>query len=316
MKANTGKVSLVRLSKLFTSLIAIASVVGLLDVYSLYFELFVHFRFQYLILSLLFCFIFLLKKELLWAAVAFSSAVLNGFFVGSIYFSDTDKVDQLTDVELKVFHSNVQSSNPNSDLLLRQVLEESPDILVLQEVNQRWIEDISSLITEYPHQVVRSREDNFGIAIYSKLPVISSEILYLGESTVPSIKALIAIEDIQFTLVTSHTLPPISPHYFRVRNAQIDAISNLIKSTKGPRILVGDLNITPWSTFYKPLLNNTGLVSARKGVGVIATWPTNFYPLSIPIDHIMVSEDINIINLYSGENIGSDHLPLIVNLNL
>lgn len=316
MKANTGEFSLIRLSKLFTFLVAIASAIGLFDSYSLYFELFIHFRFQYLVLSLLFFSIFILKKELLWAALAFSSAFLNVIFVGPIYFSDTGKIDQLTGVELKVFHSNVQSSNPNSQLLLRHVLEESPDILVLQEVNKRWIEDISSLSTEYPHQVVRSRKDNFGIAIYSKLPIISSEFLYLGESTVPSIKALIAIQNKQLTIVTSHTLPPINPEYFRVRNAQIGAISNLIKSTKGPRILVGDLNITPWSTFYKPLTNNTGLVNARKGSGVTPTWPSSFYPLSIPIDHIMVSVDINVINLYSGESIGSDHLPLIARLKL
>jgi endonuclease/exonuclease/phosphatase (EEP) superfamily protein YafD len=316
MQVNLGEVSFDRLSKLFTSLVAIASVIGLLDVYSLYFELFVHFRFQYLVLSLLFCSIFLLNKELLWAALAFSSAFLNAIFVGPIYLSDSNKIDELTGVEITVFHSNVQSSNPNSELLLKQVSEQSPDILVLQEVNKRWIEDISSLSAEYPHHVVRSREDNFGIAVYSKLPIISSEFLYLGESTVPSIKALIAIDDKNFTLVTSHTLPPISPYYFRARNAQIDAISNLINSTKGPRILVGDLNITPWSAFYKPLTNNSGLVDARKGVGVVPTWPAGFYPMSIPIDHVMVSEDINVVNMYSGKNVGSDHLPLIARLKL
>jgi endonuclease/exonuclease/phosphatase (EEP) superfamily protein YafD len=38
--------------------------------------------------------------------------------------------------------------------------------------------------------------------------------------------------------------------------------------------------------------------------------------LMIPIDHCLVSEDIRVINASTAEGIGSDHLPLIVELEL
>jgi endonuclease/exonuclease/phosphatase family metal-dependent hydrolase len=36
----------------------------------------------------------------------------------------------------------------------------------------------------------------------------------------------------------------------------------------------------------------------------------------IPIDHCLVSEDIRVINIRTDGHIGSDHLPLIVDLEI
>lgn len=76
----------------------------------------------------------------------------------------------------------------------------------------------------------------------------------------------------------------------------------------------GDLNVTMWSSNYSKLIADSGLANSRKGFGILATWPMFFPLLSIPLDHCLVSPGIGINACRSGPDIGSDHLPLIVEL--
>ena len=69
-----------------------------------------------------------------------------------------------------------------------------------------------------------------------------------------------------------------------------------------------------WSIDYEKFINITKLKNSRMGVGILPTWPAPV-PL-IPIDHVLVSSDIKVRNISVGRDIGSDHLPLIVDLIL
>jgi endonuclease/exonuclease/phosphatase family metal-dependent hydrolase len=66
------------------------------------------------------------------------------------------------------------------------------------------------------------------------------------------------------------------------------------------------------------LIERIGLINAREGFGVLPTWPTYYgsTALMIPIDHCLVSEDIRVFNIRTGAHIGSDHLPLIVDIEI
>ena len=66
--------------------------------------------------------------------------------------------------------------------------------------------------------------------------------------------------------------------------------------------------------FYKRFVRETELKNARYGFGILPSWPTTFSPLSIPIDQSLLSPEIKVINIRTGANVGSDHLPVIQDL--
>ena len=61
-------------------------------------------------------------------------------------------------------------------------------------------------------------------------------------------------------------------------------------------------------------VERTKLVNVRMGFGLLPSWPTFvfFKWLMLPLDHCLVSDDIRVADARTGEPIGSDHLPLIV----
>ena len=97
-----------------------------------------------------------------------------------------------------------------------------------------------------------------------------------------------------------------------------EAAADCLRNLPGPKICVGDLNITPWSPYYRSFVEQTKLLNVREGFGLLPSWPTFvfFKWLMIPLDHCLVSEDIRVADVKTGEPIGSDHLPLIVELEL
>lgn len=72
-----------------------------------------------------------------------------------------------------------------------------------------------------------------------------------------------------------------------------------------------------WSPFYRSLIKRSGLHNARQGFGILPS-QSGIAPqlaiLSAPIDHCLVSSDIQVQNFRLGSDIGSDHLPIVADL--
>ena len=69
---------------------------------------------------------------------------------------------------LRFISLNVHTANDQFDLVKQLIRDHDPDVVLLMEVNAEWIEALEELHSVYPYQQVEPREDNFGIALYSK----------------------------------------------------------------------------------------------------------------------------------------------------
>ena len=207
---------------------------------------------------------------------------------------------------------NVHTANQDRELVVQFVKECEPDFVLLEEVNAQWIEDVDELNAVYPYVVAQPRSDNFGIALFSKHAFSISEIVYIGDADVPSILARLDIGGRGVTVLGAHTLPPVGKEYSMLRNDHLARIPEVVDHYDGPFILMGDLNVTPWSPYFGELQKKTGLVNSSRGHGIVATWPTDLWPLRIPIDHFLHTPDLIVLSKKRGPAIGSDHFPLIV----
>jgi endonuclease/exonuclease/phosphatase (EEP) superfamily protein YafD len=69
-----------------------------------------------------------------------------------------------------------------------------------------------------------------------------------------------------------------------------------------------------WSPYYRKLVRDSGLRNARKGFGIIPTWPCGIPMMSIPLDHCLTSPSLQVNAIKRGKQVGSDHFPIIVDL--
>ena len=79
-------------------------------------------------------------------------------------------------------------------------------------------------------------------------------------------------------------------------------------------IVLGDLNITPYSPSYRKYFGSSRLRNAVAAEGWRPSWPSIFPVAWIPIDHVLVSEAISVKGVARGPFIWSDHFPIIARL--
>ena len=71
-----------------------------------------------------------------------------------------------------------------------------------------------------------------------------------------------------------------------------------------------------WSPYFAGLVHDSGLRDARMGFGLKTSWPIPLPSfLRLPIDHCLVSKDIHVERFEIGSRTGSDHLPIIIDLD-
>ncbi len=217
---------------------------------------------------------------------------------------------------LRLMSVNVHTANTRFDLVLAAIRQIQPDVILLLEVDSRWIDGVQGLRSDYPNAVIEDRDDNFGIALFSRLPFLQSQILDLGEVGVPSVEVNISYQGSRVTFLGTHPVPPGGRQYSAERNRQLKAIGDWAQKREGPLVVMGDLNCTPWSPDFQLLTASGTIQIQRPQWGLQASWPVPQPLLRIPIDHCLTSRDVGVVRRELGPDVGSDHFPLWVEVTL
>ncbi|VGO22037.1 endonuclease/exonuclease/phosphatase family protein [Pontiella sulfatireligans] len=293
--------------------IATATLLGFLGRLYWLFDLFAHFRVQYMQIGLVLIGIALWKRLNKRAVALVLLACLNYAFVLPLYFG---KPTPANEKPIRAMLMNINAGNGNAEQVLDAIRTANPDLLLLEEVTPKWESELAVLDADYPHRIAEPQDGCFGIMLLSKHPLAHGKVVEIGTAGVPSITADIYFPQGEVSIIGTHPLPPMGSEYSKDRNNQLAALPEFVKAQKNPVLLIGDLNTSPWSPHFTQLVRQSGLKNSMKGFGFQPSWPANNRFLRIPLDHMLYSEQITIHNRMIGADVGSDHFPVIVDFAL
>ncbi len=298
---------------------AFATLLSLLATRHWFFELFTHFRPYYLLPQVALVLVLFSWRQrsamLLTLALAASNLWFVGPYIAPLLVQESAAV--VAGATTTVVVLNLNYRNDEHARVLDYVRRRSPDIVLFSELTGEWEAALTSLESEYPHKTTYAREGPWGMGMYSRLPLVSIEALELGAPDTVNIRAELNVGGQKIDLYSVHLLAPVNPDWATTRINQFDALKESIARNKTPghiTVVAGDFNVTPFSPYFTDLLDSAGLDDAARRYGLRETWPTYAFPFGIPIDHCLVTAGEAVARVDLGPDVGSDHLPLEIEL--
>jgi endonuclease/exonuclease/phosphatase (EEP) superfamily protein YafD len=276
-------------------------------------ELFSHFAMQYGLILLLGAAYLFARTRPRKALIALAFAGLNLSLV--LPFAIPKKLLPAPSDAIPIASVNVLIKNRDYRQTLSFVEAANPDILIVSEVDDEWLHALDAL--NYPHSNKFPMFDWLGLAIYSRFEIISHE-TFPAKSPDPYACAwTLKVKDRELVVIGAHPEPPRLPPNGD-RKKVLDEMTKFVAkfSKDKPTVLIGDLNVTPWSPYFESLANGASLTDARIGQGALHTWPTTNPLLWIPIDHCLVSKQVQLHGFYTAPSVNSDHFPILCRISL
>lgn len=220
---------------------------------------------------------------------------------------------------LKILSSNVLMYNDNYDGLLNIIKEKDPDVVLLLEADEKWREAVAYFIsTRYSHSLLYPTSNTYGMLLYSKLQLEESELRFLVEGDVPSIRSVLCLKNgRKINFYGLHPKPPSPSENTEStpRDAELVLVGRECRQSELPVIVAGDMNDVAWSHTTRLFLRISGLLDPRMGRGFFSTYNAKYSLIRWPLDHVFLSPHFKILEMSLLDNFGSDHFPIFISLS-
>jgi endonuclease/exonuclease/phosphatase (EEP) superfamily protein YafD len=291
-----------------------------------YVDLLAHFRVQYALAMLGAVALALVVRSWRVAVIAAIPLAVNAAVILPLFIPPSTPAIDDTIPPLKIVSFNVHTSNRKFDGVAEYLLRESPEIILLVEIDDAWMQEMSQRLTGYRQVEGKAQNNNFGLALFTRtdatpLVVKSTELRDLsgGASAGPAIFAQFEWHEQALSLLGMHPVPPMSEPNAASRDAELAAAGRWSLEQQGngkAALVMGDLNATPWSYAFRKLEYEGNLTNSQRGFGVQPSFKANWPRLlGIPIDHCLYSNKLRVVErVVDPSGYGSDHRPLMVRI--
>ena len=302
--------------------LSIITAISFLGSYWWLFDLLSHARIQYLICAILGLITILILRtikreayENWYIALCTILILANAHPIASFYF-DGNNITHPDESQslLRVMSLNVLKENNQYNKTISKINNENPDILLLIEIDNKWLDQMSQIENNYPYKITAPSSDSyFGMAMYSKSKFIKQRIEAWGRHKIHYISA--SIEDSRkntINIVGVHARPPLTRESAQDNYNQLEHLIQQASLNPEAVVVMGDFNHTPWSYRYNALVNKGPLYNVASGAIPYGTWFKQLLG-GILIDHILV-KNLSARDWHLGSDVGSDHAAVIVDL--
>ena len=313
---------------------AIATILSLAGRKWWVFALMEHPRVQYslILLIALFVSLFTLKKWInIWNILCTITLSINLILIFPLFIPPQQTLNQASNAPqqtIRVIHATLDSKQPDVTKAIEYLNKQKTDILFLLEVTPQSLTQFYRGLTNYRLIATQPEYNSHGIAWF--IPQEKTKPIELKKAefiTLPIysnralLKATISYDGREMVLLCFHVISPRNAETVAYQKIEFDALANWSQRTlqngKQDLIVIGDFNSTPWYGQFRKLVSESGLINSQRGFGIQTTWHSTFPPIfRIPIDNCLHSRSLTTIRRFVGEDIGSDHLPLFVELRL
>ncbi|WP_165769504.1 endonuclease/exonuclease/phosphatase family protein [Arboricoccus pini] len=219
---------------------------------------------------------------------------------------------------------NVLMDNREVGRLKRSLERMAPDIVLAVETDTWWAQQLAEMLScTHPHVLSCPLGNTYGMVLRSRLPFVDQSLSFLLKDGIPSMRVGVRLDSGAIVdLWGVHPEPP-SPTEAPTslsRDAELILVARAIEARRRhgderPVIVMGDLNDVAWSRTTRAFLRLSQLVDPRVGRGFYNSFHAGIWPLRWPLDHVFHSPDFVLRRLRRLPAFGSDHFPIMVELD-
>lgn len=240
---------------------------------------------------------------------------ITPYWFGQKIVPDAEIVNNTSSDRISILLANVLIENRESKKFIEIIEEYNPDLLLVMEVDQWWVEELQILKKQFPHYMEYPLDNAYGMALYSRFSLQEKKIEFFQHKDVPSFHTKVELPSKkQFFFHGVHPVAPIPSGKYpdNVGRKEVSLLKTAEKVANDtlPSIVAGDFNDVSWSNTSRLFEDTGNLRNVRIGRGLYNSFNANSRFMRWPLDHYFVTQEFSLLTLERLPTFGSDHFPM------
>lgn len=251
-----------------------------------------------------------------WATVAiFALAIgINVWRIWPYSFlahSQLEMAGSPTATESRCFSAmsaNVKVENRQYQKLANQLRRYNPDLLLLMETDETWVEALEPVLAGYSHVHRHPQPKGFGLVFATRLRVLKSNVVENTYRDTPTLYATVKpVSSLPIEFIGLHPKPPLPGWNTEMRDRSIVRAGVQTPDRLPHAFVMGDFNDVPWSRTTTKFREAGNWRDPRIGRGSYPTFPADMLLMGWPLDQLMLKGALRLGSFEILPDNGSDH---------